>query len=650
MNVRTLISYCNKAIILYKSGGRDELMHKARKRIKSYLFFDVAYMLSLTRNLLSQNQFEKAIKTAKKIVKKAPNLPEAHLILGQCIFSKGLAMPVTSDPNYNSIATEPRYPEADHAMASVNTAIKLSFYYPEAHHLLARIYLLQKKDYAAGIKSAETAIDIAPIYAEAYYTLARCFFARGEVSKALEKIKKAIELAPTYAEAHYSLGNIYYELKELEFAVTCYRAALSIFPFYIEAMLNLALTYDDMENYQEAEKFYRNTIALQPNYFEAHNNLGFLLRKTGRKEEAAITFKIAHDLLNPHLVYNFPTSSFKRNLFLAKKYFFAAADLVTWGIGAKVRAAAWSDFEVLTQGTDGVNYDIFSNILSKISKPKKIKWRDSYIIPWVKPENLHDIQNELEQDGIYVFDQLVENEYLEQFLNYAKTHEATLRPPYANGVNSSTRLIFDPDNPRASHYRFDESKMLEHSIFQQYLGDPVLSAVAQNYFKTCPQVASLNLWWNPVFLTKPSYMAAQIFHNDFSYLKWLKFFVYITDVDKDSGPHVFVRGSHKPHPQSKALRNRGMVQYSDEDIYNHYPADRIFELIGKKGTLFVADTRGFHKGKTPIKNHRLILEMTFANSFFPYFPQKNWAIKMKHPVLKESFALQPKVYDAFHFQ
>ena len=40
--------------------------------------------------------------------------------------------------------------------------------------------------------------------------------------------------------------------------------------------------------------------------------------------------------------------------------------------------------------------------------------------------------------------------------------------------------------------------------------------------------------------------AAQMFHFDLDRIKWLKFFIYLTDVKINSGPHVYVSGTHKP--------------------------------------------------------------------------------------------------------
>jgi hypothetical protein len=44
---------------------------------------------------------------------------------------------------------------------------------------------------------------------------------------------------------------------------------------------------------------------------------------------------------------------------------------------------------------------------------------------------------------------------------------------------------------------------------------------------------------------------------------------------------------------------------SDEAIKMHYSKERLLEIVGLRGTIFVADTRGFHKGKALETGDRL---------------------------------------------
>jgi hypothetical protein len=96
----------------------------------------------------------------------------------------------------------------------------------------------------------------------------------------------------------------------------------------------------------------------------------------------------------------------------------------------------------------------------------------------------------------------------------------------------------------------------------------------------------------------------------------VKIFFYLTDVDAQTGPHCFVRGSHRDKPLP--LRRDGRI--ADAEIVQHYGAARVAEITGPRGTVIVANTRGLHKGKHLAAGDRCILQLVFASSLFgaPY--------------------------------
>jgi hypothetical protein len=99
-------------------------------------------------------------------------------------------------------------------------------------------------------------------------------------------------------------------------------------------------------------------------------------------------------------------------------------------------------------------------------------------------------------------------------------------------------------------------------------------------------------------------------------LKFIKFFVYLTDVDETHGPHVYVARSHIRKP--KAVRRDGRIP--DDEIVRTYGPDAIVEITGERGTILAVDTRGFHKGKAPESGDRLLFQVEYANNLFgvPY--------------------------------
>ena len=120
------------------------------------------------------------------------------------------------------------------------------------------------------------------------------------------------------------------------------------------------------------------------------------------------------------------------------------------------------------------------------------------------------------------------------------------------------------------------------------------------------------MWWSTTYSHQVCSKSAQLYHFDMPQIKFLKIFAYLTDVDENTGPHRFVRGSHRRNPAA-LLEDR---RYRDEEILAHYPPDRIATMTGSTGTIFAEDTRGFHKGTPVHQGHRLVLQLKYATSGF----------------------------------
>ena len=64
------------------------------------------------------------------------------------------------------------------------------------------------------------------------------------------------------------------------------------------------------------------------------------------------------------------------------------------------------------------------------------------------------------------------------------------------------------------------------------------------------------MWWS----SKSNFndpKSAQEFHFDLDSIKWLKFFIYLTDVEANTGPHIYVKGTHN---SKKDLIKQGYVR------------------------------------------------------------------------------------------
>jgi hypothetical protein len=139
-------------------------------------------------------------------------------------------------------------------------------------------------------------------------------------------------------------------------------------------------------------------------------------------------------------------------------------------------------------------------------------------------------------------------------------------------------------------------------------------SLAQNYLDV--KNFSINASFfisNPVITPEEEkYANAQYFHWDNDFTKFLKVYIYLSDVDQESGPHIIIPNTHK----KKLLKHSLCRLYKDKDIYSSYSQKTIF--TGKAGSIFFSDGYGLHKGETPKSKSRLILNVHYGRNNILY--------------------------------
>lgn len=152
----------------------------------------------------------------------------------------------------------------------------------------------------------------------------------------------------------------------------------------------------------------------------------------------------------------------------------------------------------------------------------------------------------------------------------------------------------------------------DNPLVKKLSEDPYILSVAANYLGVSPKLMSANMWWTfPVDASdEEKSRHAHVFHYDLDDVKFVKFFFYITDVDNDSGPHVYVKGSNRKAKHKKSLfKSR---RYTDDEIFQCYGKENVISLEGEAGTCLIEDTITMHKGVTPVSKPRLVLQFEYA--------------------------------------
>jgi hypothetical protein len=141
----------------------------------------------------------------------------------------------------------------------------------------------------------------------------------------------------------------------------------------------------------------------------------------------------------------------------------------------------------------------------------------------------------------------------------------------------------------------------------------VLEAV-QSVLGCKPTISVMTAWWSMAGHEQGQH--AELFHRDYDDWRFVKLFVYLTDVDEGAGPHVYVRGSHREDALMPIRR------YSDDEVAAAFGRERFVQFQGAAGTSFLENTFGFHRGLPARVTPRLIFQVVYGQGPILYGPRR----------------------------
>ena len=208
------------------------------------------------------------------------------------------------------------------------------------------------------------------------------------------------------------------------------------------------------------------------------------------------------------------------------------------------------------------------------------------------------ILKELNENGIYRFDEpFVGDELAERALCAAD--EFFAQP--GNDYEFGTACRIGGYNSR--------SENAIHKLFSNEL----IWRIAKGFFGAVPS-------FSEIFLTHDYISEGNLARNGwlhFDRIPTLKFFMYLTDVDKNSGPFCYVPGTYKlgkemrkksrtEEREYKNIKNRLEVDFPELG----YTAAETTPVVGPSGTMFIFHTDLFHcGGNTSTTGERKIVRL-----------------------------------------
>lgn len=253
----------------------------------------------------------------------------------------------------------------------------------------------------------------------------------------------------------------------------------------------------------------------------------------------------------------------------------------------------------------------------------------------------------LRESGYYLFERRLPEDVCDRLLRYSTTQPCQLSQMDGQNPALAREAVYVRGQPNAVRYNFKTSDLLRNSDVQDLLADQSLAELAQDYLGARPIIDVVTMWWLTDFSDRPDAQAAQFYHFDMDRPKWLKFFIYLTDVYAYNGPHSFVAGSHRTGAIPDRLLSKGYSRLSDEEVVGSFDAAAITEIVAPRGTILAEDTRGLHKGKHVLRGDRLMLQIQFSNSLFgARYPKVSMGDRVT-PSLGDCVRRYPALYTAY---
>jgi len=139
--------------------------------------------------------------------------------------------------------------------------------------------------------------------------------------------------------------------------------------------------------------------------------------------------------------------------------------------------------------------------------------------------------------------------------------------------------------------------------------------LANGYLRMWAKLTYVDLWYTVPQDEGSDRAASQLWHLDFDDKHLLKAFLYLNDVDADSGPFEYVSGS-QPNGRYASVwhwspRRTGRIP--DEQVRSTVADDGVKTFTAPRGTLILCNTSGLHRGGFSTVKPRMLATATYCS-------------------------------------
>ena len=261
-------------------------------------------------------------------------------------------------------------------------------------------------------------------------------------------------------------------------------------------------------------------------------------------------------------------------------------------------------------------YNIFiSKIIGKIFKLYNFNNEYSLIIKdKIINCNIKNIDNNLKNNGYHILDKKIDKNVCNKIKSYIQNID--FHPFNSCNIIIKGYRFLDKSvsiDESSTYWVNNQDDLLCNVEIRDIVTDPLFLKIAQNYLGCNPILCQTNLWYS-CSGDKPE--GTQKYHQDYDDINFLKIFIYLSDVDEDSGPHYYI--SNSINNIITPYKYKPSTRLSDTFIQSVYSNENIKCFTGTAGTIILENTYGFHKGGVVKSGNRLMLQLQYSSTLLPF--------------------------------
>jgi hypothetical protein len=217
----------------------------------------------------------------------------------------------------------------------------------------------------------------------------------------------------------------------------------------------------------------------------------------------------------------------------------------------------------------------------------------------------------LVQDGLHMLGPMLSQAQCAELVDYFQT--LPVHDPYRPKVPRFLPLSGErPPEAHIAHH--DAADIVAAPYLLDLANDQGILDIVGRFLGCKPTIGYMAAWWS--YPTGLGPQQAENYHRDVDDLRFVKLFVYLTDVTAKTGPHKYVLRSSGDPRMAKVGR------FTDEEVEATFGAQNVRSMTSRAGEGFLEDTYGFHKGQPVQAGHRLLFQVVYTLTPLPYAPRR----------------------------